>query len=439
MIGFVGLSHLGLVSSIAVASKGFEVVGFHPDKQLIDDLNAGRLPVYEPGLAELLANSRHRIEFSEDINTLKRCKVVYFSLDVPTDANNNSDLSAFDEMIEQLLLHVSSGTTLVILSQVPPGYTRRWAQRLEQENAGRNLTLFYQVETLIFGRAVERALEPERYIVGCLEPARELPPAYAALLDAFGCPVFKMRYESAELSKISINMCLVSSVTTANTLAEICEAIGADWSEIVPTLRLDKRIGKYAYLAPGLGIAGGNLERDLATIQRLAAEHGSDASIVDAWVAHCRHRRDWVLRLLAREIFSKNADPTIAIWGLAYKQDTKSTKNSPALFLLESLKAFAVRVYDPQVTLPSSCLAGRQNTEKKIVQTGSALEACRGADVLVVMTPWKEFFTIDPCDIANALRGRVIIDPLACIQSHAWRDLGVSYHRLGTSNSREAA
>ena len=145
--------------------------------------------------------------------------------------------------------------------------------------------LFYQVETLIFGRALERALRPERLIVGCADPDRDLPPAYAEHLALFHCPIFRMRYESAELTKIAINMFLVSSVSVTNTLASLCEQLGADWAEIVPTLRLDARIGPHAYLSPGLGLSGGNLERDLATVRRLAAAVGSDAGIVDAWLA----------------------------------------------------------------------------------------------------------------------------------------------------------
>src|SRR5262249_61279085 len=129
---------------------------------------------------------------------------------------------------------------------------------------------YYQGKTLVFGQAVERALKPERPIVGCAEPAAPLEARFRTVLSAFGCPILPMRYESAELAKISINCCLVASVTVANTLAQVCEKIGADWGEIAPALKLDRRIGAYAYLAPGLGIAGGNLERDLATVQRLS-------------------------------------------------------------------------------------------------------------------------------------------------------------------------
>src|SRR6185436_17550829 len=183
---------------------------------------------------------------------------------------------------------------------------------------------------------------PERFIVGCADPAEPLPPALRTYLEAFGCPILPMRFESAELSKIAINCYLVSSISVANTLAELCEGIGAVWGEIAPALKLDRRIGQHAYLSPGLGIAGGNLERDLATVIRFADERGTDAGIVRAWLANSRHRRDWALRRLHEHVLSKVADPALAVLGLAYKQDTHSTKNSPSLALLAHLHGFRV-------------------------------------------------------------------------------------------------
>jgi UDPglucose 6-dehydrogenase len=220
------------------------------------------------------------------------------------------------------------------------------------------------------------------------------------------------------LAKISINMFLVSSVVTTNTLAEICEAIGADWSEIAPALRLDKRIGPHAYLSPGLGIAGGNLERDLITVRTLAEQHGTDAGIVGAWLANSRYRCDWALRTLHTEVLAKSERPLIALWGLAYKQDTASTKNSPALALLESLKDFPVQTYDPAVKV-----GGRPSA--------TALDACAGASALVVMTPWKEFSTYTASQIAGRMPGRVVIDPFGMLDGRQLTAAGFAYHRLG--------
>lgn len=249
VVGYAGMTHLGFVSAVAAAARGCSVIAYDPDRKRIELLRRGELQVVEPDLPQLFSRYRSRLTVTDQARDLKACEIVYVAPDIPTDQFGTSNL----EPIRTLLALVEEGlepqTVLVVLSQVPPGFTRSLAPR----RGG----LFYQVETLIFGRAVERALYPERVIVGCADPKAALPKSLADFLGTFACPILPMLYESAELAKISINMCLVASVTISNTLAELCENIGADWSEIVPALKLDKRIGQYAYLSPGLGIAGG--------------------------------------------------------------------------------------------------------------------------------------------------------------------------------------
>jgi UDPglucose 6-dehydrogenase len=305
---------------------------------------------------------------------------------------------------------------IVVLSQVPPGFTRG------KQRPGR--ILYYQVETLIFGRAVERALQPERYIVGCADPAQPLPAAFKAFLDAHGCPVLPMRYESAELAKISINMCLVASVSTANTLAELCEKIGADWSEIVPALKLDRRIGQYSYLAPGLGIAGGNLERDLATVCAFADRHGTDAGVVRSWIANSRHRRDWAARTIRAALLDAKPGATVAVWGLAYKENTHSVKNSPSLATLAQLPGTRLRLHDPLVPAAAAGHAAA-------VGAPDALAALEGADALMILTPWPQYREVAPAAIARAMPGRIVLDPYGVLDPKAAVAAGLDMYTLG--------
>lgn len=415
-VGFAGMTHLGLVSAAAAAAKGVRVVCFDADAQRIEALRAGRLPVLEPQLPELLARHADAIRFGAEASDLAACELVYVAPDVPTDDRGLSDLAEIETLLQSAFAATRAETPIVILSQVPPGFTRA-RQRP-------NRSLHYQVETLIFGRAVERALAPERFIVGCADPILPLPSAYARYLGRFGCPVLPMRYESAELAKIAINCCLVASISAANTLAELCEKIGADWREIVPALKLDKRIGAHAYLAPGLGIAGGNLERDLATVCRLADESGSDASVVRAFIAHSAHRKEWAWRTLQETVLATADDPLFAVLGLAYKENTRSTKNSPALALIAHLTPYRVRLYDPAV--PASAAA-----HPRAAAASSPLEACTGADALVIMTPWPEFRALDPAAVAAALRGSTVIDPYGVLDSEACRRAGLDHRTLG--------
>ena len=258
---------------------------------------------------------------------------IYVSPDIPTDDSATSDLAAIEGLLDTAMDAARDDAVVVVLSQVPPGFTR------QHQKSGR--LLLYQVETLVFGRAVERATRPERFIVGCPDPECPLPPPLATFLASFDCPILPMRFESAELCKIAINCCLAATVTVANTLAETCERIGADWSEIAPALKLDRRIGAYSYLSPGLGIAGGNIERDLATVIRLSREHGTDAGAIRAFVANSAYRKDWALRTLHDALLGKTPNAKLAVLGLAYKENTHSVKNSPSIALIENLAPWA--------------------------------------------------------------------------------------------------
>jgi UDPglucose 6-dehydrogenase len=233
-----------------------------------------------------------------------------------------------------------------------------------------------------------------------------------------------MLYESAELAKISINCCLVASISVANMLAELCEEIGADWSEIVPALKTDRRIGHFAYLAPGLGIAGGNLERDLATVSRLTEAHHGDAGVVRAWRYNSRHRRDWAVRTIRKALLDEHPRAEIAVWGLAYKENTASVKNSPSLATIRQLPGVPFRVHDPVVSASAA-------TGCEAIGANQPLEATAGADALMILTPWPEYRRIAPAEIARSLRGRIVLDPYAVLDRKAAEAAGLFYHTLG--------
>lgn len=410
VIGFAGMTHLGVNSAAAAIQRGFQAIGFDTDNAVIEALKLGHPPVAEPGLEEILRQKKGLSTFTADAADFGRCGIVYVSTDVATDDQGRSDLTRVRDLLERVIPSLGKDSTLVVLCQVPPGFTRKIALAPER--------LYYQVETLVFGIAVDRAVNPERFIVGCADPARPLPEAYHEYLSAFGCPILPMRYESAELAKIAINCCLVASVSVANTLAELCERIDADWSEIAPALKLDKRIGAHAYLSPGLGIAGGNLERDLATVIRLAGEFGTDAGVVKAWVANSRHRRDWAARKIREELLDGNPKATVAVWGLAYKENTDSVKNSPSLATVAQLQGSALRLHDPVV--PGSTAS-------------EPLEVARGADALMILTPWPDYRKIEPARIAAAMRGRIVLDPYKVLDGDAAAAAGLKIHTLGRS------
>lgn len=413
-IGYAGLTHLGLCSAIGAAVRGFDVLGYSPDTALVGRISSGDLTVTEPGLDAAFAEHRGRLRFTASVRDLAACSVVYVAVDVPTDDKGQSDLSAINAMLADISGALPPDAVLVMLSQVPPGFTRGIAFDATRR--------FYQVETLIFGRALERATKPERFIVGCNEPAAPLPSAYRQFLDAFGCPLLPMRYESAELAKIAINCFLVASVSTTNTLAELSEHIAADWAEIAPALRLDARIGPSAYLTPGLGIAGGNLERDLATVVQLGAREGSATGVIASYLDSSRHMKDWAYRTVKRTVLDAVKAPRLGVLGLAYKQDTHSTKNSPSLALIAQLKGTALAVHDPVV--PASVVP-------EASPAASAEAVAQDADAVLLMTPWAAYRALDLADVAKRMRGRTVIDPYRLLDPQAAMAAGLSLYSIG--------
>lgn len=401
-VGFFGMTHLGLISAVAAASKYFDVIGFDQDYALVQRLQQRHFPVEEPQLSEMVAGNASRLHFTAQIDELLKADIIYIAIDVPTDADNNSNLQPISNALELLRPGLRDNQIVIVLSQVCPGFTRNMNFPSHQ--------LFYQVETLVFGCAIERATLPERFIVGCAHPSEELPINYRRFLQAFNCPIFPMRYESAELAKISINMYLVASVMTSNMLAEVATVVGAEWQEIIPTLRLDKRIGQYAYLNPGLGISGGNLERDILTVMQEARRHGALAELARVWLDGSRYYKDWVFRCVQTHILSTCDYPIIALLGLAYKPNTHSIKNSPSIELIKHLNCTnaLVQTHDPVV---------EKQDIPEIKHCSTTAEALNEADALIIMTPWSAYSHLSLNDLMK-MRGRIIIDPFRVL-SHA--------------------
>ena len=398
IIGFVGLSHLGIVSLCAAASKGCSIVAydFHIDAKLI---NENKININEPGLNSIFKKNKKRIKITKNIKDINKCDLIYISKDVPTNDNGKSDLKPIKKIIKYLSF-LKKKSRLIILSQVPPGFTRKikW-------NKNR---LFYQVETLVFGRALKRALNPERIIIGSNNANEKIDSKLQNFLKKFDCPILNMNYESAELAKISINMFLVSSITTTNMLSELSNKVGAHWSDISKALRLDKRIGKYAYLNPGLGISGGNLERDINSVIQMNKKISLDNRMFKYWKKKSKYYKNWSIRKFL-ELKKKIKVKKILILGLTYKPETDSLKNSPSLELINKLKKeYSLTLYDPVIKALIS---------KNYNFSDSIINAVKNSELIFIMTPWKQFKILNSKKITKILSRKIIIDPFGVISN----------------------
>jgi len=418
-VGVVGLSHLGTVAAACLAAGGASITAVDADAATVAALAAGRPAFHEPGLAEIIKATA--LSPTTSYESLRECGIVLFACDTLTDDANRADLSVIEAHVDKALPWLAADAALVLMSQVPVGYTRDLGEQIRTRRADFRGPLYYWVETLVIGEAVARFQRPDRIILGGPAAGWEPDARVAALAARFGCPVLRMSYESAELTKAAINFFLATSVTFANTLADLCEASGASMRDIVPALRSDPRIGPRAYVQPGLGIAGGNLERDLVHLRELARRGGVDPALLETILAGSAARYGWLRRAVDRHILDGAAHPSVALWGIAYKKDTASTKNAVSLRLIADLTGRAeLTAYDPAASPPAPVRRAR-----------TALAALEGADGLVVVTGWSEFATIDPAAIRRTLRRPVVVDAAWALDPARCRAAGLTYVGLG--------
>lgn len=373
----VGLTHLGVCMSIAAHEAGLDVVAFDTDSARVDAARRAEFDAAEPGVVDFLRAPHERYLVTGEIESLTDVDLVMIAVDTVLDENGDNDDHEVVALLEYLAANLPPGVPIVIASQVRPGFTRAHEHL--------HPMLFYFMETLIFGRGLERAMHPERYIVGRSSAQQQLPPALQEYLALPGCPVHVMSYESAELTKLSANYVLSANITAANSLADLAQRLGADWQDIEAALRDDRRIGEKAYITAGLGIGGANLMRDLFGIKAMADRHGADSSFSAAMIRHSDYMRDWILRTIT-DIRHGTKLARLAVLGLAYKPGTQSMRGGSGIDLVGTFEAVIdVVIHDPAVTMPPRPAGSRA------VQARSAREAMHEAQVIALTTPWPEY------------------------------------------------
>lgn len=399
-IAFVGLTHLGLVFSICLSSLRKNILALDTDQKILSQLSKGIVKTPEPGLQKLLLKHRRNLNFSSDFKLLSEISLIFISLDTPTD--KPFYLKKLGSLIDQVITHISDNSVLVIASQIPVGFTRKLKNRIERKRPKLKFKLYYFLNTLIIGDSVNRFLKPERIVIGLDIFDELIDPLTQGFLNLFKAPVFKMSYESAELTKSAINLYLASSIITSNTIADFCEITGANINEIIPALKSDRRIGPYAYLKPTLRISGGHLERELVKLKSLSSEYKISSGIVDPLIKLNESRINWLVKKI-KEFLKDQSIKTITLWGLAYKKDTNSTDNAVSMELIKKLsKKFNFQIYDPEAILPKN-LSGYKRFRDKY-------HALENSDILIVLTEWEEFSKADYQKIIKSLKNPLIID-----------------------------
>ncbi|MEV7778049.1 UDP-glucose/GDP-mannose dehydrogenase family protein [Kitasatospora sp. NPDC088351] len=438
-ISVIGTGYLGATHAAAMAEFGFEVLGLDIDPEKIATLTAGQVPMYEPGLSELLLKhvaghegSTGRLRFTTSAQEAAEFGDVHFvCVNTPQRKGEfAADMSYVDAAIDALAPHLTRPVLVVGKSTVPVGSAGRLAERLAAlAPVGEGAELAWNPEFLREGFAVQDTLRPDRIVVGARSERAEqlLREVYADPIAA-GVPFMVTDYATAELVKAAANSFLATKISFINAMAEVCEAAGADVTQLSTALAYDERIGG-KFLNSGLGFGGGCLPKDIRAFMARAGELGADQALTFLREVDSinMRRRSRMVELAREQCGGGFLGRRVAVLGAAFKPDSDDIRDSPALNVAAQiqLQGAQVTVYDPKA------MDNARKMFPGLAYAGSPLEAAEGAHVVLHLTEWKEFRDLDPAELGAVVEERRLLDGRNVLDAAAWRAAGWTYRALG--------
>ncbi|MFD5770558.1 UDP-glucose dehydrogenase family protein [Streptomyces sp. NPDC127049] len=436
-ITVIGTGYLGATHAAAMAEMGFEVLGLDVVPEKIELLASGRVPMYEPGLEDLLAKhvagiegSTGRLRFTTSWEEVGAFGDVHFvCVNTPQKHGEyGCDMTYVDAAFTSLAAVVRAGALVVGKSTVPVGSAERLAGVLPE-----GVDLAWNPEFLREGFAVQDTLHPDRIVVGVPDGdggrAEKLLREVYALPVADGSPFVLTDFPTSELVKTAANSFLATKISFINAMAEVCEAAGGDVAKLAEAIGHDERIGN-KFLRAGIGFGGGCLPKDIRAFMARAGELGADQALTFLReIDSINMRRRGQMVEMARETLGGNSflGRRVAVLGATFKPDSDDVRDSPALNVAGQihLQGGQVTVYDPK---------GMENARKVFPTLGyadSALEAVRGADVVLHLTEWREFRELDPAELAGVVASPVVLDGRNALDGARWRAAGWTYRAMG--------
>jgi UDPglucose 6-dehydrogenase len=432
-ISVIGTGYLGATHAACLAACGHQVVGVDTSIERVLVLRSGRAPFHEPGLDRLVRDGVESggLSFTTDLTEAAAAEVHFLCVGTPQQSGGQAaDLSALDGAVDALVPLLRQPALVVGKSTVPVGTAERIGERLRSEApVGREVRIAWNPEFLREGHAVQDSLRPDRLVLGVQDDIADqvLREVYAPLINA-GVPVVRTDLATAELAKVSANVMLATRVSLVNLLAEVCEAAQADVGDLTRILGLDLRIGD-RFLAPGIGFGGGCLPKDTRAFIARAEELGlgADAAMlreVDA--LNLRQRARTVARATDM-VGGQLSGRRVGVLGAAFKEGSDDVRDSPALDIAAQLLAAGAQVhlYDPQAGDNAARVC------PGLVIAVSVEEACRGAELVLVLTAWEEFAGIDPVALADLVARRRVLDGRLVLDPEKWRAAGWTFRALG--------
>jgi UDPglucose 6-dehydrogenase len=434
-IAILGTGYVGLVTGTCLADSGNEVTCIDIDERKIEALNRNEVPIYEPGLEELVERNREakRLRFTTDLAAgLKPARLIFLAVGTPSRDDGSADLSALWKAVEQIAPHLAANGIVITKSTVPVGTNLKIAARLK-ELTGRNCDVASNPEFLKEGAAVEDFTKPDRVVVGVRrkEVAEVLRALYAPFLRTEK-PFLVMSPESAEMTKYVANALLSTKISFINEVANLCERMEADIDDVRRGIGHDSRIG-FAFLFPGVGYGGSCFPKDVTALSSMAREHGIEPRILDA-VHEVNLRQKSILgEKIVKHFGSDLRGRAIAVWGLAFKPRTDDIREAPALVLIDRLLAAGatLNVHDPEA-MPNV----RRAYGERLRYFDLPMEALGGADALAVVTEWTEFRNPDFDEMKRVMKSPVVFDGRNIYNPEVMRTAGFTYSCIGKAGVR---
>jgi UDPglucose 6-dehydrogenase len=424
-VGVIGTGYVGLVTAAGFAALGSEVYCVDIDAEKIEGLRAGRIPIWEPGLEDLIAQHRERMHFSTGLeDALEHARLLFVAVGTPPTYSGDADLSAVHAVVDAM--PASDRHALVMKSTVPVG-TGESIERIfaEQRKGFRYVSC---PEFLKEGSAVRDFLEPDRVVIG--DRGDWAGDAVEALYAPLRAPMVRTDIKSAEMVKLASNAFLATKISFINEIANVCEETGADVVEVARGMGLDDRIGP-KFLQAGIGFGGSCFPKDVTALKQLAGNSGYHFQLLNAVIEVNELQKRRVIAKLQKHLGSL-VGKEITLLGLAFKPNTDDMREASSLVLSARLQGAGARVraYDPVAEEEARRLIGG------VELMSSAAEAIAGADAVVLVTEWPEFGALDLEAVAASMRGSLLVDGRNFIDPQAARAAGLIYEAIGRPSAQ---
>ena len=431
-LAVIGTGYVGLVSGACFSEFGFDVTCIDKDAGKIDSIRSGVMPIYEPGLEDLVARNvaAGRLHFTTELGpAVADADAVFIAVGTPTRrGDGHADLTYVFDAARELAGYMSGYTVVVTKSTVPVGTGREVESVIRNASPDADFDVASNPEFLREGAAIGDFMRPDRVVVGAeTERAQDVLRALYRPLYLIETPILMTSLETSELIKYASNAFLAVKISYINQMADLCEKVGADVHGVARGMGLDQRIGK-KFLHPGPGYGGSCFPKDTLALVRTAEDHDADIGIVSEVVTYNDSRKRSMADRIIASAGGDIAGKAVAVLGLAFKPETDDMRDSPSLDILPALveAGAIVRAYDPKAMEEA-----RTMLPDATIFTDSAATCLEDADVAVVVTEWNEFRALTPAHYLDSMRGKVLVDLRNIYRPEDMREAGLSYHSIG--------